>query len=156
MKIFIMRGLPGCGKSFWIAANSAQRYGVTSANVVCSADYGHIIDGVYRYDPLKAGEAHGICLVKYVDCIHSLLKTPGLPTDYQIFVDNTNTSIFELAPYVQLAIAYKIPYEIVYILCSVETSLKRNTHNVPASTILDMNRRLLTESLPPWWKIKVV
>ena len=147
MKILLMRGLPGCGKSTWVAKRPEPK-------IVCSADDALITDGVYKHDPIKVAEGHDACLNKYVDCLRGILVPPkGEP--YEVIVDNTNTGALELAPYVQLAIAHKIPYEIVYVLCSVELSLKRNTHSVPALTILNMSHNL-TERLPPWWKVKVI
>ena len=143
-KIYITRGLPGCGKSTWIGKIRVP------GDLVCSADHIHIIDGVYRYDPAKTALGHQICLREYNAAVSGLV-----PFREYVFVDNTNTSIFEIAPYVQLAEAYQIPYEIIFFPCSLEVSSQRNTHKVPLGTILQMNKNLNTESLPPWWKIRL-
>ena len=145
MKIYIMRGLPGCGKSTWISKTKI------AGDLICSADHIHMIDGIYKYDPVKAADGHRICLREYNRAVSGV----DFPYTNCVFVDNTNTSIFEIAPYVQLAEAYQIPYEIIFFPCSIETSIQRNVHNVPVGTILEMNRRLNAESLPPWWKIRL-
>lgn len=136
-----MRGLPGSGKSTHVA-----KMGVDA--VVCSADHYHVVDGTYRFDPARAGEAHNACLRKYVE-------TLILPQYLTVVVDNTNTSLMELSPYVRLAEALGVEYEIHYILCSVVTALQRNVHAVPATTILKMHKNLVTEELPPWWRVRV-
>jgi predicted kinase len=144
MRVYIMRGLPGCGKSTWIKS----RLPVTVK--VVSADHFHTgADGVYRYDPKKAGEAHGDCLREFTRALNNK------DTIQNLVVDNTNTSIGEIAPYVALALAFGVEHEIIYLPCSVEKSIARNVHAVPHGTILEMNRRLFAESLPPHWNVRV-
>lgn len=133
--IYIMRGLPGSGKTTWWRNNAPNA-------IVCSADDYHIVDGVYKYDPKKAGEAHNMCLLKYIN---------SLMCDNDIVVDNTNTSLVELAPYVRIAEASSMEYTIVYIDCSLKEAIRRGTHNVPSNTILTMQRNLLTEIVPSYW-----
>jgi hypothetical protein len=41
-------------------------------------------------------------------------------------------------------------------LCDLITAIKRNTHGVPAQTILAMHTALHSDYLPPFWKIKIV
>lgn len=36
-------------------------------------------------------------------------------------------------------------------MCDVETAIKRNIHGVPENTILQMQKNLLTEIVPPYW-----
>ena len=142
LKVVIMRGLPGSGKTTYIKEFS-NRYQVN----VCSADFYHMIGGQYRFDPAKAGEAHARCLKNYLD----LLASRG-----RIFVDNTNTMAWEIAPYYALALAYGADVEIVRLHCSLETACARNIHNVPVSTLVKMERGLLTECLPPHWTERII
>lgn len=147
MKIVLMRGLPGSGKSTWVK-NLTQAG--TLSFLICSADDYHLIDGRYCYDPKNAGKAHGACLRRYANTITSPVH-PDL-----LIVDNTNTTLMELAPYVRLAEAYEVPYEIVYLACPLETAIRHNTHQVPLNTLLKMQANLLTEIVPAHWNQQVV
>lgn len=155
MIVKLLRGLPGSGKSTWVQKSIDRCDLQHKKTVICSADDFHTINGDfhtingdYQYDPKRAGVAHSVCLSKYVTEL--TLDRCGL-----LIVDNTNTRCFEIAPYVALAIAYNADYEIVYLPCDPITAIKRNIHNVPASTILAMNTALLTDYLPPFWKLRV-
>jgi predicted kinase len=148
MKVFILRGLPGSGKTTWIKNN------LLPDAVVCSADHFHMVDGVYRYDPANAGKAHAACLRKYLENTLGWPLVHG-PRPNHLTVDNTNCTIAEIAPYAALATAYDVPFEVVHVHCTVAEAVARNVHGVPDGTILDMARRLATEPLPPWWKIRL-
>lgn len=143
MRVYIMRGLPGSGKSTWAKDNLPHA-------VVCSADHFHTgSDGVYRFDPANAGNAHGECLKKFAILLETFRITGNGP---DVVVDNTNTTAAELAPYVALSAAYGVEYEIVFIPCDFATACYRNTHRVPRATIWHMMQNLNTERLPVWWK----
>lgn len=139
MNVTLMRGLPGSGKTTWLQG--------TIGSVVCSADHYHMVDGVYRYNPANAGLAHGACLKKFVEC---------LIAGRDAAVDNTNTSLVELVPYARLAEAYGAELLIVTLLCDVAVAIERNTHGVPASTILAMHANMVTQPVPPYWKHQVI
>ena len=140
MQVIIMRGIPGSGKSTWAKKESAQ----CVRPVTFSADKFFMVGGSYRFDPTKLGEAHGDCLVGFL----SHLRDGGYTT---IFVDNTNTTAVEIAPYYALALAYGADVKIVRMATPFEVAVIRNTHNVPISTIWKMQQNLLTERLPPHW-----
>lgn len=70
--------------------------------VVCSADDYHVCpDGTYAFNPKNAGAAHGLCLRKFISALLS-------GNDVDVVVDNTNTSTYELAPYMAMAAAYGV------------------------------------------------
>lgn len=142
MRVVIMRGLPGSGKSSWIKQQLPDAS-------VWSADNYHMVDGVYRYDPKKAGEAHAWCLKGFLDDLRADLKMP-------IVVDNTNTTAVEIAPYAAAAGAHKAEFKIVYLHCPLGLAVARGIHNVPVATMLKMQRNLLTEELPPYWPQTVI
>lgn len=152
MEVIIMRGLPGAGKDYWLSRlDEYEPKGVYR----CSADDFHTFTNIstgevgYRYDPAKAGEAHNACLKKFAGALAEGYES-------YVVVSNTNTTAVEIAPYYQLALAYDLPVKIVHVLCDFETACHRNVHGVPPSTIWAMQRNLLTERLPAWWREEFV
>ena len=143
MRVVIMRGLPGSGKSTYAR-------GLSGSKEIFSADDWHTHDGGYKYDPLKAAYAHTQCLACYMTCLRVEKATEV------VVVDNTNTTAVELAPYVRIAEAFGVEYEIVYMYCDFLKACARNTHNVPETTIHMMQSNLLTERLPAYWKQRIV
>lgn len=137
MNVTILCGISGSGKSTWA---KHMRPGV----IVVSADHYFMVDGVYRFDPSKIGDAHGQCIRNFCESIRQ---------GFNVVVDNTNTSREELAVYMGIANAYGATVELVWFRCDPNEAIRRNAHNVPASTILkmnvDLNRTMTT--LPPWW-----
>lgn len=121
-KVIIFRGLPGSGKS-----TEAHDSGV---NVVCSADDYFMVDGVYRYDASKIGEAHTWCMRQFLY---------ALEDDFNVAVDNTNMRLFELSPYRLVALAKGYEVEVVHVVCANSICAKRNKHGVPAGVIWRMS-----------------
>ena len=148
MKVTLISGIPGSGKSTWASKNCG------SGHILCSADAYFLDDhDVYRFDPSKLGEAHGACLKKFVKGL--MLKDFKFPPD-GIVVDNTSLTVVELAPYVALCQAYDVPCRIVTILCDPVTAHMRCRHGVPLNRILDMEKRLIERELPPFWNVEAV
>lgn len=142
MKIIILRGVPGAGKSTWAAT---QEFPANTHFV--SADHFFVgQDGIYRYDFTKIKEAHGQCLRHYTNLVYE-------GTANTVVVDNTNSSIAEVAPYVALADAYGHSVAMKTLIVNDPfLAWKRNVHGVPFKTVMEMHQRLLTEKLPPWWR----
>lgn len=143
MKITILRGIPGSGKSTYAKHNSA---GAT----VVSADHFFEKSGTYQFNPAQLPEAHGECLRKFVEAVQAKAG--------HVVVDNTGTSIAEVAPYAALALAYGGELEIVTVLCDATVAAARNVHGVPPEAVAAMDRRLKEETtrLPPWWPHRTV
>ena len=137
-----MQGVSGSGKSTWIRENAPGA-------IVCSADDYFMIEGEYRFDPSKLGEAHKACLRGWIEALNERLVRCVAPYDSCIVCDNTNTSLWELAPYVQTAAA--LGYEVTVVRCVAPTALaaSRNLHGVPAGTVEAMACRL--EKPLPFW-----
>ena len=135
----IMRGIPGSGKSTvarWIAE------AVPCSQVVSADDY-FMVRGAYCFDRTKLPQAHQECFLK---AMHSVLcKTP------MVVVDNTNTSAWEIAPYIMLAESHGMEVLILNVECPVDVARKRQTHGVPELTVKLMASRLAAEVLPPRW-----
>jgi predicted kinase len=141
--LILMQGLPGSGKST-LAKEIIEEFKKTQDHlawgpVICSADdYWIQPDGSYKFDKEKVPDNHYACMRKF--CRSVALCNP-------IIVDNTNTTYEEMLPYIQFGKAYGL--KIVVILCdiSVRISFRRNTHNVPLTTIENMDFRLLHSNI---------
>lgn len=157
MKVFILRGIPGSGKSTWVEEYCHNlppvKVGVVEGKVaICRADDYHINKyGIYEYKPENAKPAHDECFKK------ALAVLVHMPKEYShLFIDNTNSSLWELSPYYRLAEALGHSVEIVQIDCPLEVSIRRNVHDVPSSTIWRMYQNILTEKLPPHYKLSII
>lgn len=144
MKVVIMRGIPGAGKSTYIAKHFPGA-------CVCSADHYFLQEnGEYLFDPSLLGKAHAQCMMGYLHALHSGRADV-------VVVDNTNCNAVEYAPYAAVAAAYGIEFEIITLVVSLETS-SRNIHGVPEKTrrrgIVNLNKG--TSDMPGWWKNTMV
>lgn len=138
MKIYILRGISGSGKSTW-AKKKAQED--PEGTVICSADnYFYDKKGNYNFDPSKLSDAHNSCFQKFV---------LSVPQNFTIIVDNTNTKLWEMSPYVSFANLYNAEIEFVYFDCDCSVAAKRNKHGVPERTVNQMAVRM--EKLLPFW-----
>lgn len=107
----------------------------------CSADYFFMMNGEYKFDMKLLGAAQTACLRQYYECISDLKAV--------IIVDNTNTSIAEVAPYAALANAFAHELQIITLLPDPAKCAARNKHNVPFSKIVQQSLRL-HESIMNW------
>lgn len=144
MKVFLLRGLPGCGKDHYIRNYCLKN---SIAPKVFSTDSYFMKDGVYVFDQSKLGLFHNYCLN---DFTNQMMKS----SDEVVFVSNTNIRVFEIAPYYRIAEAFGHQVEIIHIVANPDDCKKRNLHNVPPETIDKM--LLSMEPLPPFWKVQVV
>ncbi len=142
--IYIMRGLPGGGKSRYCKAHFANAH-------VCSADFYHYKHGGGKYDWRKENheKAHTECLLSFVKALDD-------PNHAVIVVDNTNLAAWEISPYYRLAQAKGYDVMIVRVECDPAVAWRRNVHKVPAETIYRMYRTLITEILPSHWKEMII
>jgi dephospho-CoA kinase len=137
--VFIYTGIPGSGKTTVIGKRHRRTV------PVCSADHWfmRLKQGVYNYVPAEIGQAHAACLRKFVGLV--------IEADIDIVVDNTNTSVAEVAPYAALALAYGREVKIITVECDPEVAFARNVHGVPLQTIKAMHAQLEARVLAPWW-----
>lgn len=138
--VYILRGLPGSGKS--TLAHCIKRQvkeldtscGEKAKVFIASADnYWIQEDGSYKFDANLVPQNHHWCLRNFI--------TACTLKDTAIILDNTNTSVVEFSHYVKIAQAYNYKVVIVNIVCSTQTSINRNTHDVPEKTIKNMKER---------------
>jgi hypothetical protein len=160
--IHILSGCSGSGKSTEverIRKRYANRHGIASHQVVvCSADYfflegatwdrlGNPTGGKYVFDPTKLGEAHAYCKRRFVEAVRR--KGP------LIIVDNTNTTVKEIEPYVYVARDYDV--EKVFLTTVMEDPIvahARNCHNVPLHVIQAQAKRIDERRIPRHWNLR--
>jgi predicted kinase len=145
-RVIILQGVSGSGKSTYIKNNCDHAE-------VCSADHYFMVDGEYKFDPSKLGKAHQACFRGFVEWLQDLQSAVDL-----MFVDNTNTTVAEVAPYYFAAEAYGAEVKIVYLECDSEIAAQRNAHSVPLRSVQAMEARLncFADRMPPWWNRKVI
>lgn len=140
MKVTILCGASGSGKSTWV-----KNLGDDGVLVV-SADHYFMRNGEYHFDFRKLPEAHNQCLRGFSERLVAHCLAGG---DSHLVVDNTNTTVAEIAPYYALASAYGAEVEI-----RVFSGEYENVHGVPEKSVKAMRERVakLRDSAPPWWK----
>ncbi len=137
LTLTIIRGISGSGKS---------TYASTLEGVICSADDHFLIDGKYRFDFRQLTEAHASCFRK---------AQAALGAGENVIIDNTNTQVWEMSPYVMLANVCGAEIRIIRVDCDPEVAAERNTHGVPKTAVLGMAERMETP-LPFWAEEEVV
>ncbi len=145
-KVKILRGLPGSGKSTWI-----QNYLAPLLNqcekvdfAICSADDFFMVNGEYKFDPREISNAHRACYKMFVNSVVEGIET--------IFVDNTNTQLWEITPYIQFAEMMDYEVEIIEIRISPSVCFGRNVHGVPEHQIMKMAANW--QNPLPWWNYR--
>lgn len=136
--LLILRGISGAGKNYYIANTLTHPF-------VVSADDFFMVNGVYRFRADQLGEAHGTCFRQAIDAVQAGVKL--------LVVNNTSTSIAEIAPYAALGQAYRYTVLIRTLRCPPEIAAARGQHGVSLESAQRMARNLDkgTAEMPPWW-----
>lgn len=145
--VVVLSGMSGSGKSTYARKRTE---GVTSvAKIISTDDYFTTPEGVYAFDPAKIGVAHAATFYRFIQALDS--------GRYRlIVVDNTNTTIEEISPYMLGAAAFGYEAEVVTIEAPMIFAHMRNTHDVSANEVEAQMYRLRMRALPPYWKSSVV
>lgn len=126
--IFIIRGLPGSGKTT-VGTQLAQHGSLVEAN-----DYFYGDDGVYRFNPERLPDAHADCLARFNDRI-GLWRRHRLFNQTHICVANTFVKIAHMQPYFDLCNKLELPFAVIECKGNF-----KSIHNVPQHTIDRMRR----------------
>jgi hypothetical protein len=137
MKLVLIRGLPGSGKS-------------TMAQALChSPDWVHqeadmfwMQDGEYKFDATRLSQAHGWCQAK---------TREALAAGCDVVVTNTFTTVKELEPYFEIAQEFGIVPNVF-----VAQNDFGSVHNVPAETLSKMRARFAWDISSLYEKYKPV
>lgn len=149
MTVHIMAGAPGCGKSVL----AKKLCNPNNMDCIFSADDFFMQDGEYKFDASKLSLAHNRCLRNFAAELHSAgFGEHNLPN---FIVDNTNSSIAEIAPYYALARAYG--HEVVIHWWQLDRHqvehfcFPRNIHQVPLRTCLKIGKAVFDLEFPLFW-----
>jgi len=121
MNLYLLRGLPGAGKS---------TIGQNLKTVNFEADQYFMKDGQYNFDATKLRDAHEWCQSKVKHCMIEGVR--------DISVSNTFTQEWEMEAY------YKLAKEHGYMVFSIIVENRhngKNAHNVPTETLEKMKNR---------------
>jgi len=152
----LVRGLPGSGKSTFASALSRAANLAGQKSVVYSTDDFFVDDkGVYNFDGGKLGPAH----------LWNQKRTArALRNGCDVYVANTFTQAWEIAPYIDIESrlneqGYNVRIKILDLFdgdgCKDEQLAARNTHGVPLDRIQAMRQRyehdwVAGDFRPPW------
>lgn len=148
MKVYILAGIPGSGKStFRRTLSSKLEERGASVDYVSADDYMVDENGDYCFEPSKLDFAHNSCLKRFLQFVTQ-------PNNLDVvFVDNTNTTLHEISPYAQIALAYGHDLEVGFVVADPQEAFQRCVHNVPEDIVLKMHERLQTTkaNVPERW-----
>ena len=132
--LYIIRGLPGSGKST-LGEQLAESYmdmhpefGGPKSHSYAADDWFTDREGNYNFDPAELGNAHEDCRARVMGAMMSNVEV--------ICVCNTFTQAWEAEPYFKLCDAYG--YTAVVLECQSEFG---NIHDCPQSKIDEMAER---------------
>lgn len=146
MKVYILRGLPGSGKSTFVKTIGEMH----PFFQICSADkYFLSVEGEYQFDPGKLADAHAYCQRDF----HQVVTDRRQHHGSAVVVDNTNLSAVDYSYYATLAEAFNHEVEFITFLVDPSIAFQRNVHGVPESAYPRLQERLErgTHDLPDRW-----
>jgi predicted kinase len=133
--LYIIRGLPGSGKS----TKARELYGYD--NVHLEADLFFHLDGEYVFDSALLGAAHDWC---YSNTVFNLR------IGYDVVVSNTFTKLWELEKYLAIPLLVEgVTISIIEMKTQYES-----IHNIPPEKFEQMKNRW--EEIPEGWRYNVI
>lgn len=126
--VYIMRGIPGSGKS------TRARELAGSDGVVHSTDDFFVVDGEYVFDASKLAWNHHQNYCEFVDSLRQKIPV--------VVVDNTNSTLWEWQKYAASAVRFGYGVKVVEMPhIDPVLAAQRNTHGVPEESIRRMLKR---------------
>ena len=152
MRVYILRGISGSGKTT-LAKRRCKMYPADVATTIISADdYMVGEDGKYAYAKTKLRTCHSRCFGHFLELLDR--------KEHQVlYVDNTNTRLMEVSPYVRLAEAKGVFFgdiRVVTVVCDPVVAWERSEHVADLHVILEQSKRLMEEGTPPFWSREIV
>ena len=141
-QIIVLRGVPGAGKSTLaqqIIANIRAKK--EKAIAFSSDDYFTTPVGEYRFDSTQLPQAHANCFRRFLEFLQGGTGTA--------IVDNTNTRIFEMSPYVLAGKAYGFEIKIIRFVCDPNVAAARTPRGATLQMVKEMNDRM--EAIPSFY-----
>jgi predicted kinase len=136
MKVIIMRGLPGAGKSTWVKNNAPDA-------VVCSADdFLYEEDGTYNWTPERASYAHVKCQAMFAAATAKHVEKP------LVVVDNCNLTGRDMRFYIDLARERGYQIEIRTLTTPADVAMARGLHGVAPEKYKALAARLKNPLAP--------
>lgn len=135
MKVEILRGVPGAGKS----AHAARMPG---AFVVNSDRYFTFADGSYHFNARLLPAIHERCLADFRQALSD--REP------LIVVDKCNLSWFAVRPYAEEAREAGYAVRLLTFVAHPVACWKRNVHSVPRDKVFELDRARRKAVFPAW------
>lgn len=132
---YIMRGIPGAGKSYRVGELRKNLFNYERESLAAfSADDFFMTGGTYRFDPRKLPEAHEMCRRQALDAMWR--------DTHCIVVENTHIHRWEYISYVYAAKLAEYDVVVIEVMpTTIEELVKccaRCVHGVPHETIARM------------------
>ena len=157
LKCYIMRGCSGSGKSTYVKKHFPK------ATVLSTDDFWLDPVGNYVFDSRHMGIAHAWNLRRFVDFVahwgdYTDAGGEAEVDEVTVVVDNTNTTIAEIAPYAAVAAAFGFEVEIITLNTIAATAAPRNVHGVPEKTVAGQYDNMVRNhrAIPSWWKHTII
>jgi tRNA uridine 5-carbamoylmethylation protein Kti12 len=130
MVVFILRGVPGNGKSTLAETLSYMPENFNKSVICCADDY-FMKDGKYVFNQNEIGNAHAFCKRKFNEAIANKVE--------YVIVANTSTKASDVNYYRNIAIENRY---ICYVLTVENWHDGKNEHNVPEDVLVKMRDQL--------------
>lgn len=145
--VYILSGASGSGKSFYaermISGCRSQRDKV-SAVVISAEDY---LPQNFEYHFDGSAKLHEQCFKQFIFAMQAGFDL--------IFVDNTNTTVAEISPYVVASGSFGYEHSIITFQCrnmdDVRVAAARNKHKIPFEQVFLQHNRICDRRFLPWW-----
>lgn len=125
--VFILRGVSGSGKS-----SVAEELIKGRRGIICTADDYFDVDGEYKFDSRKLGDAHSYCQSKFVDALIDNAVDV-------VVVANTNTTERDFSFYQTNGKAHGAD---VFFLVIENRHDNKDIHNVPDESLKIQEQRI--------------